>query len=97
MADGSIVTETARVAPATIAVIVSFSMPVARLLADAVNLNADEFPGMLTEVGTDRFAELLVMLAENPDSGAAGDRLPVHDVFSPGISFAGLQASEVIE
>jgi hypothetical protein len=91
------VIETARVAPATIAVTVSFSMLVARALAVPVNLNDDEFPGILTEVGTVRFAELLVMLAANPLSGAAGDRLPVHSVFSPGMSFAGVQASEVIE
>jgi hypothetical protein len=78
-------------------VTVSFSMPVVSAEAVAVNLKLDELPGMLTEAGTVRFAELLAMLALNPLSGAAGDSVPVQDVFSPGISFGGLQLSAVIE
>jgi hypothetical protein len=72
-------------------------MPVASDDALAVNANDDELPGILTDTGTVRLAELLEIAAPRPESGAAGDSVPVQRVFSPGINFGGEHVSAVIE
>jgi hypothetical protein len=83
--------------PATLAVTVSLSIAVVEFEAVAVNRNADEFPGMLTEVGTVKWAELLLSDADIPAKGAAGEMSPVQVACSPGIRAAGEQVTDVIE
>jgi hypothetical protein len=81
----------------TLAVTVSVSRAVAWLDAVAVNAKVDEFPGMLTDAGTVRWAELLLRDADVPANGAAGEMLPVHLACSPGMRDAGEQVTDVTE
>ena len=77
---GSVVIATLFVAPETVAVTVAFSIAEIWDEAVAVNENEDELPGMFTEAGTVKFAEVLVNVADSPATGAAGERLPTQDV-----------------
>src|SRR5690349_7320206 len=72
-------------------------MAAARLEAVVVNENADEFPGMLADVGTAKSGEELVNDADIPAIGAAGEILPVHDAFCPGTRVDGEHVMDVIE
>jgi hypothetical protein len=81
----------------TLAATVSVWMSVTVEAAVAVKANEDELPGILTDDGTLRSAELLVNEAVNPASGAAGEMFPTQDADSPGIRLVGVQVIDAME
>src|SRR3954447_26309287 len=71
---GSIVTVVLRLFVFTTAVIVTFSMSVARLDTLAENVKPVAVAGIFTDEGTVTFGELLVKVATSPPAGACADR-----------------------